>query len=252
MKTLETNDWVLLNNIIFKIYSDEEPEKMRRAFLENIKPVLNFDSADFYVPAFDNEPSSVICYNCDGDTIDLYEKYRDENGIMYGSRAMVYRDTDMIKQDRTEMLYYRDIYNKEGWDYSLHMTFGRNGDFLGAATFYRYKGKEDFDSNDIFVLDMLREHLSLRLQKDRDYEVNVHDKMTVAEASEKYGLTKQEHMVLGLLMDGTENTVICEKLSISINTLKKHILNIYRKLGIKNRVQMFKMIKEKDKDVIKS
>jgi len=35
-------------------------------------------------------------------------------------------------------------------------------------------------------------------------------------------------------------------LSISVNTLKKHILNIYRKLGIRNRVQMFKLIKEKE------
>ena len=47
-------------------------------------------------------------------------------------------------------------------------------------------------------------------------------------------------------MDGRDNAAICEELAISVNTLKKHILNIYRKLGIKNRVQLFKMIKEKE------
>jgi DNA-binding CsgD family transcriptional regulator len=47
-------------------------------------------------------------------------------------------------------------------------------------------------------------------------------------------------------MKGKDNVSICDELSISVNTLKKHILNIYRKLGIKNRVQMFKMIKEKE------
>ena len=46
-------------------------------------------------------------------------------------------------------------------------------------------------------------------------------------------------------MAGEENAVICTELMITANTLKKHILNIYRKLGIKNRVQLFKMIKEK-------
>ena len=76
--------------------------------------------------------------------------------------------------------------------------------------------------------------------------VNLHDKLTVSEASEKYGLTKQEHMILKFLMDGQNNDFICGSLEISVNTLKKHILNIYRKLGIKNRVQMFKMIKEKE------
>ena len=47
-------------------------------------------------------------------------------------------------------------------------------------------------------------------------------------------------------MQGTESPVICERLSISANTLKKHILNIYRKLGIRNRVQLFKRIKERE------
>ena len=45
---------------------------------------------------------------------------------------------------------------------------------------------------------------------------------------------------------GKENYEISSELTITENTLKKHILNIYRKLGIKNRVQMFKLIKEKE------
>ena len=51
------------------------------------------------------------------------------------------------------------------------------------------------------------------------------------------------------LMQGKENPVICEELTISTNTLKKHILNIYRKLGIRNRVQLFKMIREHEETV---
>ena len=48
------------------------------------------------------------------------------------------------------------------------------------------------------------------------------------------------------LMEGKDNSFICDYLAISINTLKKHILNIYRKLGIRNRVQLFKKIREKE------
>jgi len=33
---------------------------------------------------------------------------------------------------------------------------------------------------------------------------------------------------------------------ISVNTFKKHSLNIYRKLGVNSRVQLFKKILEKD------
>lgn len=45
-------------------------------------------------------------------------------------------------------------------------------------------------------------------------------------------------------MKGEEKDFIVNELVITTNTLKKHIFNIYRKLGINNGVQMFKMIKE--------
>ncbi len=72
------------------------------------------------------------------------------------------------------------------------------------------------------------------------------EKMTIPEAIIKYGLTKREAMVLKELMLGKDNNAICEELIITINTLKKHILNIYRKMEIKNRVQLFKLVKEKE------
>ena len=49
LKTLETNDWMILNNIIYKIYTTEDSEQMRRQLLEQFKMVLDFDSADFYL-----------------------------------------------------------------------------------------------------------------------------------------------------------------------------------------------------------
>ena len=72
------------------------------------------------------------------------------------------------------------------------------------------------------------------------------EKLTISEAINKYELSKRESMVLKELKSGKDNNVICEELFITTNTLKKHILNIYRKLGIKNRVQLFKMVKEKE------
>ena len=66
------------------------------------------------------------------------------------------------------------------------------------------------------------------------------------ELKEKYHLTKRENTILSLLMKGKDNNEISGELVISVNTLKKHILNIYRKLDINHRVQLFKMIKEKE------
>ena len=49
-------------------------------------------------------------------------------------------------------------------------------------------------------------------------------------------------------MQGLPNDVICEKLTITNNTLKKHILNTYKKMSIRNRTQLFKMVKEYSDD----
>ncbi len=50
-----------------------------------------------------------------------------------------------------------------------------------------------------------------------------------------YNLTKREHEVLELLMDGLSYKEIADRCSISIQTLNTHIKNIYSKLGVHSR-----------------
>ena len=50
-------------------------------------------------------------------------------------------------------------------------------------------------------------------------------------------LTAREREVLRLLMDGASNREIAAYLVLSINTVKKHILNLYGKLGVQSRTQ---------------
>jgi len=50
-------------------------------------------------------------------------------------------------------------------------------------------------------------------------------------------LTAREREVLLLLLEGASNSEIAHKLVLSVNTVKKHVMNIYGKLGVQNRVQ---------------
>ncbi len=247
MKKMETNDWMILNNIIYKIYTTENFEDMRRELLEQLKMVLDFDSADFYMAS--REEGKLLCnpvtYNCDVDLSEMYEDIDYSRGIMAGGKMLIYRETDIISDEaRIQTDYYRKVYKPNNWHYALQMIIARHKRFLGVITFYRTIGKEDFHYDDIFILDMLKDHLAYRLEQNFLSEENGMDKMTVTEAAEKYDLTKREHSILKELMSGKSNAQICEELVITPNTLKKHILNIYRKLEIKNRVQLFKRVKE--------
>ena len=217
MHKLETNDWLVLNNIIYKIYTTKDFDKMRSELMERLKLLLDFDSDD-------------IDYS---------------RGVMYSGKTMVYRETDIISDEvRIKTDYYKNVYQPNGWHYAIQVILAANKKFLGVITLYRNIGKDNFKYDDIFLLDMLKEHLSFRLNQEKKGREIGHGKLSVVEATEKYQLTKRESNILQLLLDGLENDEICDELSISVNTLKKHILNIYKKLNINNRVQMFKMIRE--------
>ena len=75
---------------------------------------------------------------------------------------------------------------------------------------------------------MLKDHLACRMEKASKTGRRKEKKLMVTQAVEQYGLTRREDTILRNLMQGKENPVICEELTISTNTLKKHILNIYR------------------------
>lgn len=50
-------------------------------------------------------------------------------------------------------------------------------------------------------------------------------------------LTERELEVLYLIADGLSNKIIAEKLFVSVNTIKTHLLRIYEKLDVRNRTQ---------------
>ena len=247
MKRLDNKDWLMLNNIIYKIYATEELTEMRKTLLEQLKMVLDFDSADFFLwnSAEKAGLASPVTYNCDGMYTQTCDSPDYSKGILYSGKSLVYRETDIISDEkRMESEYYKKVYTPNNWHYSLQMILARDKQFLGIVTFYRTIGKDNFQYDDIFLLDMLKDHLAYRLHQSVKEKTIRHDKISIVEAVKKYDLTNREETILSLLLEGMDNIAISNKLVISVNTLKKHILNIYRKLGIKNRVQMFKMIRE--------
>ncbi|NPD48064.1 response regulator transcription factor [Lentimicrobium sp. S6] len=54
----------------------------------------------------------------------------------------------------------------------------------------------------------------------------------------EFGITKRESEIILLLCDGKTNKEIAEELFIAPLTARDHISNIYRKVKVKNRVQL--------------
>ncbi|MCK5880077.1 MAG: response regulator transcription factor, partial [Holophagae bacterium] len=54
----------------------------------------------------------------------------------------------------------------------------------------------------------------------------------------KGGVTPREHEIVQLICQGKSNNEIADVLFISVQTVKTHTYRIYRKLGVRNRVQL--------------
>jgi PAS domain S-box-containing protein len=53
----------------------------------------------------------------------------------------------------------------------------------------------------------------------------------------KFNLSKREKEILELISQGCTNPDISEKLAISINTVKTHVVSIFNKIGVSDRTQ---------------
>ena len=64
----------------------------------------------------------------------------------------------------------------------------------------------------------------------------------IREVAEQYNLTKRERELVELIYQGKSNKDIAEELFLSESTVKTHIYNIFRKMNVKNRIEVICII----------
>ncbi len=245
MGRLETNDWIMINNMIYDIYTTRNTEDMQKKFLERLRSIIDYDAADFCIASNDPEGpiGNPVAIGIDSQTSVMYDSIDYSRDIMYSGRSLVYRESDIMPEEkRINTEYYRKVYKPNGFHYSIQMILGSDGKFLGVVTLYRRKVSKDFDYYDIFTLDILKDHMAYSLNQRTATSSDLGDGEMLQAFVERYMLTKREEEVLRHVVLREDNVTISEKLSISINTLKKHERNIYQKCDVSSRMQLFKLI----------
>lgn len=74
VRTLGTNDWIVLNHIIYQIHSMEDLTEMRTMLVEQPKILFDYDSADFWLASPEGDHSFVdpVFYNESPDVRETY------------------------------------------------------------------------------------------------------------------------------------------------------------------------------------
>ena len=63
--------------------------------------------------------------------------------------------------------------------------------------------------------------------------------------------TKREKQILRLTATGVTNTEIGEVLSVSTHTVKTHVYNLFKKIGVNNRIQAVNWAKEHMSELVR-
>lgn len=248
---LEKNSILLLNEIIYRIYTVRDFDEMRRSVLEFLQYLIPSTISTFYLASSESpyHLERPVGLGVSDERLQLYlDQYFEVDYTRWtfaAPKSNVYRETDLLRDEtRTKTPYYRMLFEQEKVHYSVIVTLIYDGVFLGTIDLFRPREYGDFTDDEIFFLDMLKAHLNFRLYQIMENntlrEKTYPSKEDLVEA---YHLTPRELEIVYLLLDGISKAQICEQLCISPNTLKKHTLNLYKKLGIKSWRELFSLLK---------
>lgn len=247
----EKNNILLINDIIYKIYTIEDLDDMRKSVLESMQFLIPCPVATFYLGS-DETPYELCRPIGIGLPEERWQIYLDDYQAMDYTRwtfaapiGQAVRETDLLQDEvREQTPYYQALFAPSNIHYSAMLTIIYNGTFLGVINLFRKREEGDFTDEEMFLLGLLKDHLAYRLFMDLKKHREKQSRLpTQEELIETYHLTLREIEIIYLLLDGISRENICEKLCISANTLKKHTVNIYKKLNIKSWRELFQLLK---------
>jgi DNA-binding CsgD family transcriptional regulator len=128
-------------------------------------------------------------------------------------------------QTRREWLssgMYAECFSDDRIEHELMTCLPARGGRSRRVVFFRGPGR-GFDERDRMVMALLRPHLAELLERGRAF------------ADEPPALTARQTELLRLVAQGRSTAQIAEALFLSPSTVRKHIENIFERLGVSNR-----------------
>lgn len=263
---LSQQEWEQINLIASEFSRIKDISRFRREFLTLLGRLVAFDLADFCLNDV-KSPNQVRLV--DPVVVSRFpekfnEKFMAEYDRFYGQidyakwvfsshESVVYRESDLINSElRAKSAFYLDYLKPAGFVYVAGVSIADQGACIGAFTLYRTDRYGDFTDKDLYTLKQLLPHLQNKLTAETEaveYSVEK-SKRSSYYLSREFNLSKREIQILRLLCDGKNNGEISARLSISVNTVKKHVSNIFGKLNVDSRTQLIHFIIMNDKEIL--
>jgi DNA-binding CsgD family transcriptional regulator len=164
-----------------------------------------------------------------------YYQFHDPITLTLQQHRSAVRVTDMMPQRelmRTE--FFNDFLARDGlhWGVNLYAWSGERN--IGDMRIWRDRRRGDFTQDDLALLDLVRPALVAALQRSCGNKAQARGLEAL--------LSAREREVAHLAARAFGDKEIARRLGISPTTVRTHIDNAYRKLGVNNRVALARCV----------
>lgn len=249
MTTMERNDIMMLNNIIYRLYDSDDFTLTRKKLLSQLQQLIPFSYGSILLSDLDPIRPGFKDPICQPEEFrSVEEKYikiaaKDHTQwTMDSGYAVVICESKVLPDHkRLNTPIYQECYRQYQIYDTLQANITYNNIFLGVLTLYRTRQDGTFTDDELSYLRMIGYHLN-RLFYRTMLPASRSDHRAARKEllQEQYSLTAREGEILSLLLDGLPEADICKALNITAATLKKHMQHIYRKLDISSRWELLR------------
>lgn len=244
--SLDENDFCTLNHCILVVYKSQNNENLRYQVLTHLIKAVPVFSAAFFISNPGNnkyagcliaQPVGTEQFTSDFERLVNHIRSREKDSDLrrYGSIVLTGLDNESVSPNCIAE-------SRRKVTSVLLCDFTHENKLLGTLVLTRAQDQEPFSPRDAFALGVLEPHISQHLHdiisSDGVQEIQV-DMLF-----EEYDLTQREIEVVSCVAFGMAPAEIAGKLTISPSTVKKHLENIYRKTGVKNRTSLMRLAQQ--------
>lgn len=246
---LHERDWNFILETIYAMNTEEDLHRIRRIALESLFVLIPSDQ----IMICRIEKADQLALRCtDYDTVGSEARYMDkflsgayDEDPYFRYCSMIketkcFRDSDIMSNEyRESTRVFKEIYSKQGIYYGMRSYLAYKGEIIANLSFFNSKQRGDFSDRDLHVLELLAPHIALRLGYVMQHSKANAKKKLSSEACARWGLTLREQEISNLLIEGCSDDEIADSLFIAKSTFRKHLYNIYQKIDVNNRVQLY-------------
>ena len=220
--------------------SSQFPNHFQLESLELVNGLFSLTSSAFYLIDPNMQQKGIVLQGVDEKSDQAYRAHYKNLDLSHPSR-FVNRSESVVcledlyrEQTFRQSIYYKDFLKPMNIEHACDMFFRCDGTIIAVLTMMRDATLSKFSKKEIKELEKIQQFL--------EYAINlIYLPVRISQResiSQNYGLTDRELDVLEWVMAGAENKLVAKELSISLATVKTHLIHIFTKLNVNSRAKL--------------